>query len=127
MAERKIVRMTMEEALEAAKLTPEQQAYQDSLSEDDINRAIAEDPDAPDFSDPELAQHLRPIPDPDVRLIRAKLDLTQVAFARALDVPVATIRDWEQGRRHPSGPALTLLRLLERDPDTMARLLRERA
>jgi putative transcriptional regulator len=127
MAKRKIIRMTMEEALEAAKLTREQQAYQDSLSEDDINRAIAEDPDAPDFSDPELAQHLRPIPDPDVRLIRAKLDLTQVAFARALDVPVATIRDWEQGRRRPSGPALTLLRLLERDPATLARLLKTSA
>jgi len=126
MAKRKIIRMTMEEALEAAKLTPEQQAYQDSLTEDDINRAIAEDPDAPDFSDPELAKHLRPIPDPDVRLIRAKLDLTQVAFARALDVPVATIRDWEQGRRRPSGPALTLLRLLERDPATLARLLSEK-
>jgi len=126
MAKRKIIRMTMEEALEAAKLTPEQQAYQDSLNEDDINRAIAEDPDAPDFSDPELAKHLRPIPDPDVRLIRAKLDLTQVAFARALDVPVATIRDWEQGRRRPSGPALTLLRLLERDPATLARLLSEK-
>ncbi len=126
MAERKIVRMTLEEARKAGKLTPEQQAYQDGLTEDDIDRAIAEDPDAPDFSDPELAEHLRPIPDPDLRLIRAELDMTQVQFAHALDVPVATIRDWEQGRRHPSGPALTLLRLLARDPATMARLLREK-
>jgi putative transcriptional regulator len=123
MAERKIVRMTLEEARKAGKLTPEQEAYQDSLTEEDIDRAIAEDPDAPDFSDPELAKHFRPVPDPDVRLIRAELDMTQVQFAHALDVPVATIRDWEQGRRHPSGPALTLLRLLERDPATMARLL----
>jgi DNA-binding transcriptional regulator YiaG len=41
-------------------------------------------------------------------------------------VPVASIRAWEQGRRHPSGPALTLLHLLERDPATMTRLLREK-
>ena len=116
----------MEEALKAAKLTPEQQAYQDSLTEEDVDHAIAGDPDVPDFGDPELAEHLRPIPDPDVRLIRAELDMTQVQFARALDVPVATIRDWEQGRRRPSGPALTLLRLLERDPATMARLSNEK-
>ena len=123
-----LIRLTEEEAHEWAKLTPDEEAALDAMTDEDIARQIAENPDAaPDLTDPEVAKHFRPVPDPDVHLIRAKLDLTQVAFARALDVPVATIRDWEQGRRRPSGPALTLLRLLERDPVTMAQLLRERA
>ena len=121
-----LIRLTEEEAREWAKLTPEQEAALDAMTDEDIARQIAENPDAaPDLTDPEVATHFRPIPDPDVRLIRAELDMTQVQFAHALDVPIATIRDWEQGRRRPSGPAPTLLRLLERDPTTMARLLRE--
>jgi putative transcriptional regulator len=90
-------------------------------------RPIAEDQDAAaDLGDPDGAKQFGSVSDPDVHLIRAELAMTQVQFARALDVPVTTIRDWEQGRRHPSGPALTLLRLLERDPATMTRLLREK-
>ena len=123
-----LIRLTEEEAREWAKLTPDEEAALDAMTDEDIARQIAENPDAaPDLTDPEVAKHFRPVPDPDVRLIRAQLDMTQVQFAHALDVPVATIRDWEQGRRGPSGPALTLLRLLERDPVTMAQLLRERA
>ena len=122
-----LIRLTEEEAREWAELTPDEEAALDAMTDEDIARQIAENPDAaPDLTDPEVAKHFRPVPDPDVRLIRAKLDMTQVRFAHALDVPVATIRDWEQGRRQPSGPALTLLRLLERDPATMARLLREK-
>jgi len=121
------IRLTAEEAREWGKLTPEQEAALDAMTDEDIARQIAEDPDvAPDLTDPEVAKHFRPVPDPDVRLIRAKLDMTQVQFAGTLDVPVGTIRDWEKGRRQPSGPALTLLRLLERDPATMARLLSEK-
>lgn len=93
MGKTKIVRLTMDEALVAAKLTPAQEAHQDDPTEADIDRAIAEDPDAPDFGAPALARHLRPIPAPDVRLVRARLAMTQVDFARALGVPVATIRD----------------------------------
>jgi len=122
-----LIRLTEEEAREWAKLTPDEEAALDAMTDEDIARQIAENPDAaPDLTDPEVAKHFRPVPDPDVRLIRAQLDMTQVQFAHALDVPVATIRDWEQGRRRPSGPALTLLRLLERDPATMTRLLSEK-
>lgn len=58
---------------------------------------------------------------PNPRETRAKLDMTQEEFAEALGISVKTLRNWEQGRRAPSGPALRLLRLADRHAD----LLRE--
>lgn len=52
----------------------------------------------------------------DVAIIRNKTGLSQAAFARRIGVPVGTIRNWEQGRRSPQGPARILLALLERNP-----------
>jgi len=60
----------------------------------------------------------------DVRSIRIRAAgmrcgfyaLTQQAFANAIGVPVKTLRNWEQGRRRPTGPALVLLSLIQRDP-----------
>ncbi|WP_343058507.1 helix-turn-helix domain-containing protein [Microvirga mediterraneensis] len=52
----------------------------------------------------------------DVATIRDKTGLSQAAFARRIGVPVGTIRNWEQGRRSPQGPARILLALLDRNP-----------
>ncbi|MFY9259782.1 MAG: type II toxin-antitoxin system MqsA family antitoxin [Gallionella sp.] len=52
-----------------------------------------------------------------VRAARAKTGLSQQAFAERIATPVATLRDWEQGRFSPPGGVLCLLRLLERHPD----------
>jgi putative transcriptional regulator len=52
----------------------------------------------------------------DVAAIRNKTGLSQAAFARRIGVPVGTIRNWEQGRRAPQGPARILLALLDRNP-----------
>jgi putative transcriptional regulator len=52
----------------------------------------------------------------DVAAIRNKTGLSQTAFARRIGVPVGTIRNWEQGRRSPQGPARVLLALLDRNP-----------
>jgi putative transcriptional regulator len=41
---------------------------------------------------------------------------TQRSFAAAIGVPVKTVSNWEQGRRKPTGPALVLLSLIQRDP-----------
>ena len=62
-------------------------------------------------------------PEADARAIRARTGLTQQAFARQIGVPVATLRNWEQGRRCPVGPARVLLALLARDPDIVARTM----
>ena len=52
-----------------------------------------------------------------VRSARAKTGLSQQAFAERIATPVATLRDWEQGRFPPPGGVLCLLRLIERHPD----------
>jgi putative transcriptional regulator len=56
--------------------------------------------------------------------IRAKLNLSQAAFAGLMGVSLRTVQDWEQGRRKPSGPALALLRIAEQRPDVFAELAR---
>lgn len=57
------------------------------------------------------------VPSFRVKRVRKKLDLTQTQFAELVHVEVSTIRNWEQGRRQPEGPALALLTALENDPD----------
>ncbi|WP_333607619.1 NadS family protein [Arsukibacterium sp.] len=52
-----------------------------------------------------------------VKEIRQKTKLTQAAFASLIDVQLGTLRNWEQGRREPTGPAKALLRAIERDPE----------
>jgi putative transcriptional regulator len=57
--------------------------------------------------------------EPDPREIRAKLGMTQEEFAAALCISVKTLRNWEQGRRDPSGPAMRLLQLAEKNPEIL--------
>ena len=57
----------------------------------------------------------------DVAALRRFAGLTQAEFAEALSISVHTLRNWEQGRRTPEGPALALLRIAARHP----RVLRE--
>lgn len=52
----------------------------------------------------------------DVRAVRSKLGASQTEFALMFGVSVATLRNWEQGRRSPEGPALALLRVAARNP-----------
>lgn len=52
-----------------------------------------------------------------VRAARAKAGLSQQAFAARIATPVATLRDWEQGRFTPPGGIVCLMRLIERHPD----------
>ncbi len=52
----------------------------------------------------------------DPKEIREKLNLSQSAFASLMGVSVRTVQDWEQGRREPSGPAKSLLRIAEQYP-----------
>lgn len=57
--------------------------------------------------------------EPDPREMRAKLGMTQEEFASALGISVKTLRNWEQGRRDPSGPAMRLLQLAEKNPEIL--------
>ncbi len=60
----------------------------------------------------------------NVKAIRAKLRQSQTEFARMIGVSVATLRNWEQGRRRPEGPARALLRVAEQNPAAVADALR---
>jgi putative transcriptional regulator len=52
----------------------------------------------------------------------ALLNLSQAAFAGLMGVSLRTVQDWEQGRRAPSGPAKSLLRIAEQHPEVFAEL-----
>jgi putative transcriptional regulator len=98
----------------------------DTLTDDEITAQIAANPDAaPDVSDWSLDDpHIVLMEPIDVRAIRAKLRLSQDAFAKTFALSVAALRDWEQQRRMPRGPARTLLRIIDREPEAVMRALR---
>ena len=56
---------------------------------------------------------------PAVRDLRRRAQLTQIEFAARLGVPVETIRNWEQGKRMPRGPARALLAVIAHSPETV--------
>ena len=56
------------------------------------------------------------VEDPDVAAIREEYGLSQAKFAALLGISVRTLQNWEQGRRHPQGPARVLLRVAARYP-----------
>ena len=57
----------------------------------------------------------------DISALRRFVGLTQTQFAQAMGISVHTLRNWEQGRRRPDGPAIALLRIAARHP----RIIRE--
>lgn len=59
----------------------------------------------------------------DVRAIRGKLEKSQEEFALMIGVSVATLQNWEQGRRQPEGPARALLRVAAKNPQAVAEAL----
>ena len=63
----------------------------------------------------------------DVVALRRFVGLSQARFAEALGISVHTLRNWEQDRRHPEGPALALLRIAARHPRIIRENLRSAA
>lgn len=56
---------------------------------------------------------------PNIQRLRATYQLTQNEFAALLGISVKTLRNWEQGRRAPEGPARVLLQVAARHPDAV--------
>lgn len=61
----------------------------------------------------------------DVKAIRKRRGLSQAAFAARFGVSIGTLRDWEQKRRRPEGPARVLLTVIDREPKAVERALAE--
>ena len=87
-------------------------AVPDATGEEDIARHARED-------DAEAMRDMGRF----ARRVRRRLGLTQVEFARRIDVPHETIRNREQGKRGPTGAARALLRILDKAPETALRVL----
>jgi len=59
----------------------------------------------------------------DVEAIRTRLGLTQAAFAQRYGFELSSMRNWEQGRRQPEGPARSLLLVIDKEPEAVHRAL----
>jgi putative transcriptional regulator len=58
-------------------------------------------------------------PQNDIAKVRDKLGLSQSKFAAILGISADTLQNWEQGRRHPTGPARVLLKIATRNPKVL--------
>jgi putative transcriptional regulator len=85
----------------------------DALTDEDIARQIAANPNAA----PDMA------PEIDVRAIRWAAGMSQAQFATAYEFSVRTVQEWERGAKRPSGPARTLLKAIKADPEGLRRAL----
>jgi putative transcriptional regulator len=63
------------------------------------------------------------IEEPDAKEIRKKLHLTQNQFASLMNISIHTLRNWEQGRRQPEGPAKVLLNVANNHPNILIEML----
>jgi putative transcriptional regulator len=114
----------MNESMEQmAKRTPEQEAgarRMDATTEEAIRRPMIEDGEDPD-AEPQFE------PVVQAQDVRKKLGMTQTGFAALLQIPVATLRNWEQSRFVMEPAARTLLKLVDREPEAALRALRRPA
>ncbi len=89
------------------------------MAERDIGQEILEGiQEIKEFKQGNVSLRTRELKEPSAaRKIREILKLSQASFASLMGVSVRTVQDWEQGRRAPRGPAKSLLRIAEQNPE----------
>ncbi len=87
------------------------------MTDEAIAEDIARDPDAMPFTDADGVA-LR------IQMIRKGLSLSQAQFATQFHIPLATLKDWEQGRRQPEAAAWAYLQVIEGEPAAVRRALK---
>jgi putative transcriptional regulator len=90
------------------------------MTDEEIAAAAAADPDARPMTADQLRSARRV---PRVKTLRRALGLTQEEFASRYQIPLGTLRDWEQGRSEPDQPARAYLRAIAGDPAAVSRAL----
>ena len=83
--------------------------------------------DALAYADGDISRgtaHQVKIANVDITHLREKLGLSQDRFAALFGLSSRTVRNWEQGVRHPEGPARILLQVIDREPEAVMRALR---
>jgi putative transcriptional regulator len=113
--------MTLKE-LKAAptKLSPQERARLDAMTDEEIERNALADSDNPPMTDDELtrAAFAR-----TVRRAREKSGLSQAQFAERYQINLGRLRDWEQGRSQPDSVAVAYVTVIGYDPKTVERAL----
>jgi putative transcriptional regulator len=91
-----------------------------ALTDADIEAAAEADLENPLLTDAELKQ-FRPVPNP--KEIRKRLNMTQQQFSQQFELPLGTLRDWEQGTREPDSAAKSYLRVIAKNPQEVIKAL----
>jgi len=92
----------------------------DAMTDAEVRAAALRDPDAQPLTEERLAGMRRV---PRAKTLRRALGLTQEEFAARYQIPLGTLRDWEQGRAEPDQPARAYLKAIAGDPEAVRRAL----
>jgi putative transcriptional regulator len=90
------------------------------MSDDEVMAAALSDPDAQPLSPADLKRLKQT---PRAKIIRRALGLTQEEFSARFQIPLGTLRDWEQGAAEPDQAARSYLKVIARDPEAVRRAL----
>ena len=90
------------------------------MSEAEVHAAALADPDAQPLTEESMAR-MRPVP--RAKTLRRALGLTQEEFAARFQIPLGTLREWEQGRAEPDQPARAYLKVIAVDAQAVQRAL----
>ena len=94
-----------------------------SMTPEEIEAAANSDPDNRPLSPADLGRMTRT---PQVKVIRRALGISQEDFAARFQIPIGTLRDWEQGRVAPDQAARAYLTVIARDPEAVRKALTPR-
>jgi putative transcriptional regulator len=90
------------------------------MKNEDFNELLASIEEAGEIMRGETeALRIHKFPEPNIKAIRKDIGFSQSKFAALIGVSIRTIQNWEQGHRHPTGPARVLLRLVQSDPESV--------
>jgi putative transcriptional regulator len=92
----------------------------DAMTDEEVEAAARSDPDAQPLTEAEL-KRMRRIP--YAKHVRWKVGLSQAEFARRFQIPIGTLRDWEQWRSEPDQAALAYLKVIAADAEFVERAL----
>ncbi|MBM4285916.1 MAG: helix-turn-helix domain-containing protein [Deltaproteobacteria bacterium] len=92
----------------------------DAMTEAERHAAAASDPEAQPLTSDNVKRMKRT---PQVKVIRRALGLSQEAFAARFQIPLGTLRDWEQSRKEPDAAARAYLRVIARNPQAVSEAL----
>jgi putative transcriptional regulator len=92
----------------------------DAMTDEKRHAAALSDPDARPMTESDFARMKRT---PQVKIIRRALGLSQDDFAARYQIPIGTLRDWEQGRATPDQAARAYLKVIARNPEVVRKAL----